>query len=104
METREADANGSLPADTQPGSELWRHPSPKTTQIWEFLERTNAEHSLQSSTYQELYQWSIDNVNDFWAAAWRYVGIRASKDFEKVACSLQNPPALDPNKSAGDRE
>ena len=66
------------------GSELWRHPAPESTQMWEFLQQMNKEHELQMKSYEDLYQWSIDNVSDFWAAVWQYTGIVSSTPFEEV--------------------
>jgi acetoacetyl-CoA synthetase len=44
--------------------------------MYQFLRLVNKTHGLQFCSYQELYQWSIDNITDFWQIAWDFVGIR----------------------------
>ena len=67
--------------------ELWRHPAPESTQMWEFLQKINHNQGTSMKSYDELFQWSIDNVADFWAAVWDYVGIVASVPYEEVVWS-----------------
>lgn len=52
--------------------------------MWDFMQQMNKEHRLQLKTYKELYQWSIDNIAEFWDAAWRFTGIRASAPYKQV--------------------
>lgn len=65
--------------------ELWRHADPTSTQLWAFKETINQKYNnLDLSTYHDLYEWSIDNIPEFWEEIWRFCGIRASKAFDKV--------------------
>ncbi|KAK5118896.1 hypothetical protein LTR62_000107 [Meristemomyces frigidus] len=66
---------------------LWRHSSPKTTQLWEFLQRVNDRYHNTFTTYDELYQWSIANVEQAWGEIWEYCGIRASQPYKNVVSS-----------------
>jgi acetoacetyl-CoA synthetase len=43
--------------------------------------------------YQELWQWSVDELEDFWACVWDYCGVRASRPYERVLASDQMPGA-----------
>lgn len=52
--------------------------------MWEFLQQLNEEHGLQLKSYEELHQWSIDNISDFWGAVWKYTGIVASTPYKEV--------------------
>lgn len=63
---------------------LWKHPSPKDTQMWDFLQRINKRYKKSFETYDELYQWSIRNVEPVWGEIWEYCGIRASEPFKTV--------------------
>ncbi|KAL1844385.1 hypothetical protein VTJ49DRAFT_64 [Mycothermus thermophilus] len=65
-------------------TELWRHQHPEETPMWRFLEHVNAKYGLRLKDYLELYKWSVDNVADFWAEVWHFVGIKASKAFDEV--------------------
>lgn len=64
--------------------ELWTHPDPTSTPMWEFVQLVNEKHDLQLDTYDDLYKWSVDEVALFWEEVWHFVGINASKSFDKV--------------------
>ncbi|PNY28173.1 Acetoacetyl-CoA synthetase [Tolypocladium capitatum] len=64
--------------------ELWRHPDPASTPMWQFLQRVNKEHDLTLDGYPGLFKWSIDNVSPFWEEVWDFVGIVASKKADKA--------------------
>lgn len=68
-----------------PGAKLlWRHPSPESTPMYEFLQKVNKTHGLQLSTYPELHQWSVDNIDEFWQDVWDFVGVRAQGKAARV--------------------
>lgn len=71
-----------MTASTKP--ELWRHPDPTSTPLWKFVQHVNSKYGLDLKDYPAVYRWSIDNVAEFWEEAWHFVGIRASKSFDKV--------------------
>lgn len=60
--------------------------------ISRFIDMINARHSLNLESYPELYQWSIEYIPDFWAAAWEFSEIKASKPFTKVIEDLTKFP------------
>ncbi len=64
--------------------ELWRHPDPESTRMAEFRHRINKKYKLKLSTYEDLHQWSIDNIPEFWEETWHFVGITASRSFDLV--------------------
>jgi acetoacetyl-CoA synthetase len=43
--------------------------------------------------YGELWEWSVSEVEEFWAAVWEYCGVRASRPYEQVLDSRQMPGA-----------
>jgi acetoacetyl-CoA synthetase len=43
--------------------------------------------------YQELWQWSVTELEDFWASIWEFCGVRASKSYERVLGSHEMPGA-----------
>ena len=43
--------------------------------------------------YAELWDWSVSEVEQFWAAIWEYCGVRASQPYERVLDSRQMPGA-----------
>jgi acetoacetyl-CoA synthetase len=65
---------------------LWR-PSLQTTKnanITQFIDAVNTQHNLAISNYEELYRWSINNIEDFWRLMWDYGEIQASRRYEAV--------------------
>ena len=37
-----------------------------------------------SESYNDLYQWSVDNYQDFWEKFWHFAGIISSTPYTKV--------------------
>lgn len=70
--------------DSNTAELLWKHPSPQSTQLYEFLQSVNQKHSKNFTTYKELYQWSISNIADSWREIYEYVGVRTSQPYTKV--------------------
>ncbi|KAK3703451.1 hypothetical protein LTR37_014441 [Vermiconidia calcicola] len=73
-----------MSSDTSEGQLLWRHPNPKDTKLWDFLQTVNKKHNKNFSNYDELYQWSISNIAASWAEIWEYCGIRHSQPYKSV--------------------
>jgi acetoacetyl-CoA synthetase len=44
----------------------------------------NNKHDRDFSDYQSLYQWSIENIPDFWAAIWEFADIKASQPYREI--------------------
>jgi len=49
-----------------------------------FIDHINKKYGRQITGYPELYDWSVNEIPDFWAAVWEFVGIKASKDYDSV--------------------
>ena len=64
---------------------LWKHSSPETTPMYQFLQSVNKTHNLQLSDYSQLHKWSIDNINEFWQRTWEFVGVRHQGAFTSVS-------------------
>ncbi|HSJ89748.1 MAG TPA: acetoacetate--CoA ligase, partial [Anaerolineales bacterium] len=60
--------------------------------ITHFMNEVNARHQLNLKSYPELYQWSIENISDFWAAVWDFVEIKASRRYDQVVEDLTRFP------------
>jgi acetoacetyl-CoA synthetase len=41
--------------------------------------------------YDELWRWSVEHTEDFWASIWEFAGVRASRPYERVLDSLAMP-------------
>ncbi len=51
------------------------------------------ERGVQTDDYASLWQWSVDNLDDFWASIWDHFQVRAAEPYERVLGSSQMPGA-----------
>jgi len=64
----------------------------KNANMTRFIEFVNKKYKKSFKSYNELYQWSVDYIPDFWAAVWDFLGIQASKGYDKVVEDLTKFP------------
>ena len=57
-----------------------------------FINFINEKYGLKIDSYDELYDWSIEKIPDFWAAMWEFAGIRASHRYDTVVDDLSRFP------------
>ncbi|UCF95613.1 MAG: acetoacetate--CoA ligase, partial [Desulfobacterales bacterium] len=73
---------------------LWQ-PSPervRETNIYRFMQFVNATYHQNCDAYAPLYQWSIENIPDFWTAMWQFTDILASRPYAQVVDDLGRMP------------
>ena len=73
---------------------LW---TPSATQknnanMTRFIQFVNRKYGKNFKSYNDLYQWSIDRIPDFWAAMWDFAEIKASKGYDQVVEDLKKFP------------
>ncbi|PLB35476.1 acetoacetate--CoA ligase family protein [Aspergillus candidus] len=73
--------NGSC--HTSP-EELWRHSSPESTQIHDFMQKSAKKYDLPLNNYQDLWQWSVSEPAQFWEHVWEYTGVKAHEPYNRV--------------------
>ncbi len=64
----------------------------ESTNMYRFMNFINEKHNQNFTEYAPLYQWSIDNVSDFWAAMWDFLEIKASKSYDQVIDDVTKMP------------
>jgi len=64
----------------------------KQANMTKFIDFVNKKYGLGINSYFQLYQWSIENIPDFWAAMWEFGGIKASRGYDKVVDDLNKFP------------
>ncbi|MFX1449306.1 MAG: acetoacetate--CoA ligase [Promethearchaeota archaeon] len=64
----------------------------KQANITKFIDFINKKHDVSINSYKQLYNWSIDNISDFWAAMWEFGKIKAYQGYEKVVDDLNKFP------------
>src|SRR5450759_3934667 len=61
------------------------------TELARFMRFASERHGRTFSDYEELWKWSVDELEDFWAYSWEVCGVRASKRYERVLGSHEMP-------------
>ncbi len=56
----------------------------KATNLYRFMQMVNERFDLAFDDYSQLYQWSVDQLSDFWASVWDFVQIQSSKPYQTV--------------------
>jgi acetoacetyl-CoA synthetase len=79
--------NGIVTTSTK----LWEHPSPKSTKMYEIMTMLNDTKGLDLKTYDDLHEWSINNIATFWELVWHFTGIRSSVPFRQVCGDFKIP-------------
>ena len=75
------------------GTLLWE-PSEEfkeNANISRFMEWLKREKGLSFSDYGELWEWSVSEVEEFWASIWEYFNVKASKPYSRVLNSRGMP-------------
>jgi acetoacetyl-CoA synthetase len=76
---------------------LWK-PSEKrvaNANMTRFIAFVNKRCNLALRDYFSLYDWSVTQIADFWAAAWDFLGIKASRTYDKVVDDLTRFPGAE---------
>jgi acetoacetyl-CoA synthetase len=57
-----------------------------------YMQYVNEQHGKEFTSYDELYQWSIGNIPDFWATMWECAEIECSRHYDAVVDDLSRMP------------
>jgi acetoacetyl-CoA synthetase len=75
------------------GTLLWE-PSEEfkeNANITRYMRWLESEKGLSFEGYSELWEWSVTEIEEFWASIWEYFEVRASKPYQKVLASREMP-------------
>jgi len=64
----------------------------KNANITRFIEYVNKKQGKRIRGYSDLYQWSIDQIPEFWARLWEFLDIKASRGYTQVVDDLGKFP------------
>jgi acetoacetyl-CoA synthetase len=64
----------------------------ESTNMWRFLQFVNEKYSENFNDYASLYQWSVNNIQDFWSGIWEFVQIKASEPYCEVINDVNKMP------------
>jgi acetoacetyl-CoA synthetase len=74
---------------------LWEPPATlrERARMTEFIEWLRSERGLELDGYDELWRWSVDDLEGFWSAIWEFFGVEADGDPVPVLNSAEMPGA-----------
>ncbi|WP_085993532.1 acetoacetate--CoA ligase [Oceanobacillus senegalensis] len=81
--------------NVEEGTLLWK-PDKKRSQhskLFQYMKWLNTEKSLSFHDYQSLWQWSVDNIEDFWESIWKYFGIKSKNPYQTILSTHKMPGA-----------
>ena len=64
-----------------------------TSRIGDFLTWVNSNHGRDFTGWDELYDWSVTEIEDFWAAVWEYFEVKAHSPYTSVLEDRSMPGA-----------
>ncbi len=78
------------------GDILWKPPADlrRSTEIGRFMEFAEHRHGQQFGGYDDLWRWSVEDLEGFWGSIWEFYGLRAHTPFETVLASREMPGAV----------
>lgn len=76
------------------GKLLWQPSEERIKQanMTKFINFVNRKYSFEINSYAQLYNWSIENMPDFWVAMWEFGEIKTSREYDKVVDDLSKFP------------
>jgi acetoacetyl-CoA synthetase len=81
--------------DVRPQSPLWE-PSEEQlerSEMARFMHWAGGRRGSPFAGYEELWRWSVSDLEDFWAAIWDFSRVRASRPYTRVLDSHHMPGA-----------
>ena len=64
----------------------------KDSNMYRFMQVVNAKYSQSFNQYAPLYQWSVENIPEFWKTMWEFAEIKYSKPYDQVVDDLSKMP------------
>ena len=77
------------------GDLLWSPSDERKAQanITRYMAWLRESRGLDFGSYDELWRWSVDDLEAFWASIWDYFGVRARRPHERVLADRSMPGA-----------
>lgn len=77
------------------GDVVWTPPADvlDRTRVGAFLGWLEDHRGLRMTTHEELWRWSVDDLEGFWSAVWEFFGVRAHAPYDAVLAEAVMPGA-----------
>ena len=56
----------------------------KASNMYRFMTLINERYGTSFDSYDDLYQWSVDHIPEFWKEMWDFAAIKASVSYDRV--------------------
>jgi acetoacetyl-CoA synthetase len=78
------------------GDILWQPPADlrTSTEVGRFMEWVREHRGRDLSGYDELWDWSVTDLEGFWGSIWEFFEVRAHAGYDSVLASAQMPGAV----------
>ncbi len=75
------------------GEVLWTPPADARERfvVGRFLDWLRRERDLDFEGYEELWRWSVADLEGFWSAVWDFFDVRSHAPYERVLGSRRCP-------------
>jgi acetoacetyl-CoA synthetase len=60
--------------------------------MYRFMQAINEKFGENFNEYGALYEWSVENIPEFWASMWEFAGIKASRPYNEVIDDVTKMP------------
>jgi acetoacetyl-CoA synthetase len=80
-------------SSTSPQTPLWKPTAAdvERAEMTRYMRWAGERRGAPFADYEELWRWSVEETEDFWASIWEFGGIRASRPYERVLDSQRMP-------------
>ncbi|MGY0539128.1 acetoacetate--CoA ligase [Nocardioides sp. YJ-D4] len=77
------------------GDIVWTPPADVlfTSRVGQFLAWLARERDLEMTTHEELWRWSVTDLDGFWSAVWEFFEVRSHAPYDTVLASREMPGA-----------
>lgn len=72
---------------------LWRPPTAVVEQstMARYIATLAHQRGVEISSYEDLWSWSVEHLDDFWASVWEFFDVRASRPYDAVLTDRAMP-------------
>ena len=71
---------------------LWKPDSPDKTKMADLTSIINRNHDQKVNSYEQLHNWSVNHIPEFWEEVWNYCGIVHSEPYTEVVDDIKTMP------------
>ena len=64
----------------------------ESSEMHKYMKYVNRRFFQSFHTYKELYDWSVNNIEEFWASLWDYFDIISSEPYTAVFDDMKKFP------------